>query len=57
MVFVRMYPYGCMCLTEKETKTVFFPVQSLENSFCAERESVGALRAELKGLNKAQGWW
>lgn len=47
-----------MCLTEKETKkTVCFPVQSFQNSFCAERESVGPLGAELKGLNKAQGWW
>lgn len=44
-------------LPEKEQKKLFFSVQSLENSLCAERERVGLLRAELKGLSKAQSWW
>lgn len=38
------------CLAEESS------VQSVENCFCAQKESVGQ-RAELKGFNKAQSWW
>jgi len=44
------------CLAEEKKKDSILSVQSLENWFCAQKESVGQ-RAELKGLNKAQSWW